>query len=367
VEIDYDKAPYLVLWELTRACALACRHCRAEAMCHPDSNELTTDEAFKVLNDLREFGKPLIILTGGDPVQKKDLFAIIARARNLGFTVAITPSATPSTTQEVVQNLKQAGITRLAISLDGMNAADHDNFRGVVGSFDKTIEIINWAQEASLPVQINTTIFRENHASFEQFSDLISSINPILWSVFFLVPTGRATQELQISPGEAELVLRKMVHLSRTKNFDIKSTAAPQFRRVLLQKSNTNAPQDKALATAKDMEFPSQMRLGTLRAYQSVNDGKGLLFISHTGDIYPSGFLPLTAGNVRTNSPSKIYREHELFVKLRNSEALKGKCGRCRYRKLCGGSRARAYASHGDYLAEDPLCAYYEKDNVICA
>jgi len=357
-KMDFQLSPYLVLWELTRACALACQHCRAQAIANRNTNELSTEQAFALLKDLQELGRPLLVLTGGDPVQRPDLFEIIKEARHQGFTIAVTPSATASTTREIVEQFKSVGVARLAISMDGPDAHCHDTFRGVQGSFARTLEIVSWADENDLPVQINTTISRHNIARFNAMAETVASLKPVLWSIFFLVPTGRATQEMQITAAESESVLNEMVLLSRTCSFDIKSTAAPHFRRVLIE---SLADEDEDAHVNGMSQLPAHLRLGSLRSYQSVNDGKGLLFISHTGEIYPSGFLPLSAGNVKVDDIASVYRNHDLFKSLRAPKLLKGKCGCCRYKAVCGGSRARAFAESGDYLGQDNLCVYDDR------
>lgn len=355
---DFAQAPYLVLWELTRACNLACRHCRARAIRQRSPEELSLDDCRRLLADLSEFGRPLLVLTGGDPVQREDLFDIIKEARQRGFTVAVTPSATPITTRAVVERLKESGVERLAVSLDGTGAAMHDGFRGVPGSFDMTMNIIGWASSTELPVQINTTIWNGNAAHFDGMAELAANLHAVLWSLFFLVPTGRAHVDMQISPQQAEKIMQRMAQLSTTAKFDIKATAAPHFRRVLIEYVSQMSP-----GTEQSVDSLSPgMRLGALRAYRSVNDGKGVVFISHNGDIYPSGFLPLAAGNVKNDSIVQVYRDHPLFRALRDPALLRGKCGFCRYKTVCGGSRARAYGQTQDYLAADPLCAYFDPE-----
>lgn len=363
---NFDTAPFLVLWEMTRACALACQHCRAKAIKQRNPNELSTEEAFKVLDDLSGFGQPLIVLTGGDPIQRPDVFAIIERARQMGFTVAMTPSATPSVTRETVRRLKDCGLARLAISLDGPDPQTHDSFRRVPGSFNWSLDILSWAREVDLPIQINTTVCRHNFDRFDEMARLAGELTAVLWSVFFLVPTGRARLDMQISAEEAEEVMLKMSALATSAPFDIKSTAGPHFRRLLIQKfareeAGHEEAVDGACAGNNIARLKPALRLGALRSYQSVNDGKGLVFISDTGDILPSGFLPIVAGNVRNDSVVSVYREHPLFTSLRNPSMLKGKCGACRYKAVCGGSRARAYGETGDYLAQDSLCNYYDR------
>ena len=354
-ELNFNKAPYLVLWELTRACALACKHCRAKAMRRRVADELTQAEISSVLNELEELGHPLIVFTGGDPSQRPDLLELIAEARRRDFSVAITPSATPAMSETLVAKLKAHGVARLAISLDGPDAQTHDSFRGVSGSYQITQNIIEWANRCDLPVQINSTISRFNLEQFSQTASLVANSAAVLWSVFFLVPTGRANNNMQISPDEAESVLKQMAQLASSGNLDIKATAAPHFRRVLIEKMQQSP--DRWLAPG----LSPHMRLGALRSYQSVNDGKGIMFISHTGEVYPSGFLPLSAGNVRNESVGNIYQNSPLFRQLRDPGLLKGKCGKCRYKTICGGSRARAFAESGDYLNEDTLCLFDER------
>jgi radical SAM protein len=351
-KMDFDNSPYLVLWELTRACALACQHCRARALKRRNPHELCGNDISLVLDQLEEFGKPLIVLTGGDPFERPDLFDIIRECKRRNFKVAITPSATPKVGEAEVARLAEAGIERLAISLDGHTTEIHDAFRRVKGSFKQTIEIITWARAANIPVQINTSICKYNFAYFDNLSFMVNELGAVLWSLFFIVPTGRANIEMQISSTQAEEILKKMASLSVTSQFDIKATAAPQFRRVLLDTVFTEEHSHDLASISPGM------RLGALRSYQSVNDGKGILFISHTGDVYPSGFLPISAGNLKEQSLAQIYRESEVFKNLRDASLLKGKCAACRYKKICGGSRARAFAETGDYLAEDSLCVY---------
>ncbi|MBX9571009.1 MAG: TIGR04053 family radical SAM/SPASM domain-containing protein [Candidatus Obscuribacterales bacterium] len=350
-KFNFDQNPYLILWELTRACALACKHCRAKAMKRRAPNELTLSEICAVLDQLQELNDPLVVFTGGDPSERPDLFEIISEAKKRDIVVAITPSATPSMSKEFVGRLKQYGVERLAISLDGSDAETHDAFRGVKGSFEITKSIIGWANEIELPIQINTSISRFNIDQFDKLSNFVSDSKAVLWSLFFLVPTGRANNNMQISPAETEMLMMKMAELADKNVVDIKATAAPHFRRVLIQ----------TMQEKKVESLNPTMRLGRLRSYQSVNDGKGIMFISHTGDVYPSGFLPLAAGNVRTENVLDIYRSSPLFQELRNPELLKGKCGACRYKSICGGSRARAYAETGDYLMSDSLCPYDER------
>jgi radical SAM protein len=347
-DVDFAQCPFLVLWEVTQACDLACLHCRATAQPARHPLELSTAEGFQLIEQIREFGQPLLVLTGGDPLKRPDLFELIRYGVDRGLRVTLTSSGTPLLTRTAVRQLQKAGLARLAISLDGSAAAIHDRFRGVEGSFVWTLNGIHYAHEAGLPVQVNTTVTRHNVHDLEALSQLLRGLGIVLWSVFFLVPTGRGRAEDDLSPVEYEAVLHWLYDCARSAPFDIKTTAAPQYRRVVLQRRRAEKPPPR--------QFMGADRVG--RAAPGVNDGKGVCFISHQGEVYPSGFLPLSAGNVRRDSLVDIYRYSPFFQALRDPDRLTGKCGRCEYRKICGGSRARAYAYNGDYLAADPACLY---------
>lgn len=358
-QVDFEKAPFLVIWEVTRACDLACQHCRANAVRERHRLELSTEEARRMMDQVRRFGRPLFVLTGGDPLKRPDVVELVEYGASIGLRMALTPSGTPLMTEEVLRRLQNAGLARLAVSLDGSTAAIHDAFRGVPGSYDWTISMLRAAKEIGLSTQVNTTVSRYNLDDFDALCELMTQLGITLWSVFFLVPTGRARPEQVASAEEFEAVFHKMYDLSKTAPFDIKSTAAPQYRRVILQRQvaerrageRTEAPEP--LTAGIGFSLPD----GVGRA-RGVNDGDGFLFISHVGAIYPSGFLPLAAGNVRRDDVVQVYRESPLFRELRNRDLLQGKCGVCEYREICGGSRARAYAVTGDYLESDPFCAH---------
>lgn len=358
-EIDFDVAPFIVIWETTQACDLACLHCRAEARALRDRLELSTEEAKKLMRDVRRFGRPLFVLTGGDSLKRPDIVELVEYGSRLGLRMALTPSGTPLMTREIVQRLADAGLSRLAVSLDGSTAEIHDRFRGVEGSFDWTIEMIRAAREIGLSTQINTTVARHNVDDFEALIELMTDLGISLWSVFFLVPTGRARSEDIASPEEFERVFHQMYDLSKTASFDIKSTAAPQYRRVVLQRQVAERRAKERLEAADTLTAGIGFSLadGVGRA-KGVNDGNGFLFVSHRGEIYPSGFLPKSAGNVRKDDVVDIYRNHELFRSLRDPGQLKGKCGVCEYNTVCGGSRARAYGLTGDPLEADPFCTH---------
>ncbi len=358
--IDFNERPFLAIWEVTQACDLACVHCRAAAQPLRHPMELTTDEGKNLIDQIAAMKAPVFVLTGGDPIKRPDLFELIGHARKVGVRVSLTPSATPLLTREIVFRLKEAGLARLAVSLDGASAQTHDTFRGMAGSFERTLNAISWAYEAGLPVQINTTFSRRNIAEMDEIAELVESLRITLWSVFFLVPTGRGKLDDLLSADEFEQVFARIYRLSKTANFDIKTTEAQHYRRYMLQQ---RVAERKAGVVADS--GPEKMADSIGRAPRGLNDGKGFLFISHTGEVFPSGFLPLTAGNIRRQPLASIYRDSPLFRSLRDTAQLEGKCGHCEFKGICGGSRARAYALTGDPMAEEPCCSYIPKGYVM--
>jgi radical SAM protein len=343
---DFSEAPFLVIWEVTQACDLACAHCRASAAPLRHPLELTTAEGRRLIDEVRAFGDPLMVFTGGDPLRRPDLFDLLAFSVGAGLRATVTPSATPLLTAQAVERLERCGVSRMAVSLDGPDAATHDGFRGVNGSFERTLCALEHARRIGLETQVNTTVSRRNIHRLEDVARLVEDFRARLWSVFFLVATGRAIKESDLSAEEYEGVFRRLYRLAGSAPFDIKTTEAQHYRRFVAQRRK----QDGGPARP---EGP-----GVIARQAGVNDGKGLVFISHTGEVFPSGFLPLSAGNVRRDSLAGIYRHSPLFLRLRDARQLEGKCGRCEFRNLCGGSRSRAFASTGNYLAEDPQCVY---------
>nr|WP_172955629.1 TIGR04053 family radical SAM/SPASM domain-containing protein [Thermus scotoductus] len=355
---DFARYPYLVAWEVTHACLLACRHCRASAEPHPLPGELTTEEGLRLVEEVATYHpKPLLLLTGGDPLARKDLFQILEKAKALGLKVGLTPASTPLLTREMVFRLKAAGVTRLALSLDGATSESHDAFRGAEGTFQRTLEALSWAREAGLPTQVNTTVTRDNWPEIQALPDLLAEKGVVLWSLFFLVPVGRGGLLRQLSTKQFEEVLHWLYQISKTYPFHVKTTEAHHFRRVVLQRRQEEGVEDRALAAGESL-YREYFQDGMEHSRLGVTDGNGFVFVSATGDVAPSGFLPLYAGNIREQPLLEIYRNSPLFQELRNKDLLKGKCGVCEYRYVCGGSRARAWAETGDYLASEPRCAY---------
>ncbi|MDZ4402525.1 radical SAM protein [Prosthecobacter sp.] len=338
----FDERPFLVFWEITRACALACKHCRAEAQSHRHPDELNREESSRLIRQLAELKPPMLILTGGDPLMRTDALELVREATDAGLHVSLSPSATARLIHADFHEIKAAGVERISLSLDGATRETHDAFRGVAGTFDRTIAAVHRAHAADLSVQINTTLTRGNLREYEAFKQLMFELKPAMWSVFLLVPTGRAGIDDLPDPQDIEFIFRDMASLVGKAPFAVKTTEGHHFRRVVIQ----------SLGATTGKHRPG------MRSPLGIRDGRGVMFISHTGVVSPSGFLPFDCGNVREEHPADIYRGHPLFVSLRDNDALGGKCGRCEFRAVCGGSRARAYGVSGDPFAEDPACVY---------
>lgn len=357
-EVDFDKAPFTVVWEVTRACALACKHCRAEAQPKADPRQLDHDEGMALLDQIKEFGNPIMVFTGGDPMMRRDLFDLLEKSVSVGLRTSLTPTATALVTRERLERVRDVGVSRVALSLDGPDDETHDYLRGFRGTFDRTMDILRTAQDVGLSVQVNTSVTRRTAPKLRELAPMLTDLGVVQWSVFFLVPTGRGQHDDMISAQEHEDLFNWLWELSKEASFDIKATAAQHYRRVAIQR-------EKALAEAegerRSVTFAGagfRYADGLDRPMKGVNDGRGIVFISHTGDVYPSGFLPLIGGNVRETPLVDIYRDSTLFRELRDTDLLKGKCGVCEYRTVCGGNRGRAYAMTGDYLASESLCIH---------
>jgi radical SAM protein len=347
---DFDHSPLMFYYEVTTACDLVCKHCRASAQADPDPNQLSTEKSKLLLSQVATFPKrPMVVLTGGDPLKRRDLLDLIAHGRSVGLEIALTPSATPLATEEALRRLRDAGIRRLGISLDGPNAQVHDAFRGWKGSFEQTKAMLLAARELGMAVQVNTTVGRRNVDSLTLMAEFLTRYGIAMWALFFLVPVGRGAAEERITPGEYESVFEKLYHWSKTKPFAVKTTEAPHYRRFVVERGGN------PLAGPRGSD--GSERRGH-RAPLGVSDGKGVIFVSSTGDILPAGFLPIRCGTFPHDDVVEIYRKHPLFVSLRSPSCFKGKCGECEFNAICGGSRARAYAVTGDPLESEPDCVY---------
>ncbi|PWU09871.1 MAG: radical SAM/SPASM domain-containing protein [Terriglobia bacterium] len=345
--MNFEKAPMLVIWEVTQSCDLACVHCRASAQPERNPGELTTEEGYRLLEEIRLFGEPLMVFTGGDPLKRPDLFDLIRYSVDIGLRTNVTPSATPLLTAEAIDNFKAAGIARMAISVDGPDSATHDDFRGIPGTFDRAMFALRHARDIGLDTQFQTTVTRRNMDRLPEIAGIVNEVRSKMWSLFFLIVTGRAEKGDDLEGSEYEKVFEFMYELSKTAPFGIKTTEAMHYRRYVAQRIK-----------AEHGITENENAKGVAWRTSGVSDGKGFVFISHTGEIFPAGFLPVTGGNVRRDSLVDIYQNSHLFRTLRDPSQRVGKCGICEYQKICGGSRSRAYAFTGDYLAEDPRCTY---------
>jgi AdoMet-dependent heme synthase len=359
--LRFDSAPRRVYWEVTRACDLACRHCRAEAAPEPDPTEMDTAEGLRLIGELAQFGSPLphLILTGGDPLKRSDLFALIAAARHRGFGVSVAPSATPLLNTKVIARLKAAGVEAVSLSLDGSDAARHDALRRIDGCFDRTLVAARACAAVALPFQVNTLVSEETLDDLPAIHRLATDLGAARWSLFFLVAVGRGTVLKPITAEACERLFERLLDLGNAGgNAEgggggpiITTTEAPHFRRVVLERARRAGRGMAALPR------------GNMGHGAGIRDGNGIMFISHTGEVHPSGFFPVAAGDVRTGDPVALYRDSDLFRTLRRPDLLTGRCGRCEYAETCGGSRARAFAATGDPMAEDPLCLYEPAQN----
>lgn len=346
---DFGVSPLMFYYEVTLACDLACKHCRASAQEQPHPDELSTVAAKSLLDQVAAFPRrPTPVFTGGDPLKRPDLIELIRHAVSIGLQPALTPSATPLATFEAFERVRNAGITSLGISLDGAAATTHDAFRGFDGSFHRTMQMLDDARSLEMQVQVNTTITRRNVAQVDAIAELLATKGIAMWSVFFLVPVGRGVEEQRISPDEYEQVFARLWAHSRQQPYAVKTTEAPHYRRFVLQQGGNPLAGPEASGHAR-------------RAPLGVGDGKGIMFVSHTGEVFPAGFLPISCGRFPRDSVIDVYQNHPVFRALRDPDHFKGRCGICEYRRVCGGSRARAFALTGDYLETDPDCNYQPK------
>ncbi|MEW6179059.1 MAG: TIGR04053 family radical SAM/SPASM domain-containing protein [Chloroflexota bacterium] len=372
---DLNLRPFMVIWETTQACDLACKHCRAESQPNHHPFALSFEEGKRLIEQVLELGTPhpLFIMTGGDPFKRDDIFDLTAYAAERGLPVAISPSGTPLLNRSNLERLKNSGCKAISLSLDGSTAELHDAFRGVKGSYEWTVNGWKIAREIGLKLQINTTVTRYNLMDLPAMFELVRNLGAMTWSVFFLVPTGRGLAEDEISPADYEAVMNFLYDAS--KYIGLKTTEGHHYKRVVLQRTYLdlhNLPVEQYM-NLNDTYFSLKEKLNQYlkhnpaqrqgedrmkRTPMHINAGDGFVFISLLGEVFPSGYLPISAGNVREKSLGEIYQNSELFKALRDKDALEGRCGRCEYRFVCGGSRSRAFAMTGNYLAEEPFCSY---------
>jgi radical SAM protein len=363
---DVEERPFIVIWEVTRACALACAHCRADAVTCRDPRELSTAQGKALLDDLASYAppRPMVVLTGGDPFERSDLGELVAYGTAAGLHVSLAPSVTPKLTIDALEELRRSGASAVSLSIDGAGPATHDGFRGIAGTFAATLRAAADVRAAGLRLQVNTTVTAANVHELPAILELLGDLDVGLWSVFFLVPTGRGRALDALGPREVEDVLWWLHDVGSM--VAIKATEAPHYRRVALQRAAAPEPADAWPRTALGASLraattwrrpPAAAPVGG-RPPLNVNAGRGFAFISHIGDVQPSGFLAMPVGSIAERAFSQIYRDAPLFRALRDPGALGGRCGRCEFRSDCGGSRSRAFAVYGDPFAEDPACCY---------
>lgn len=350
----FARSPLVVTWEVTQACDLACRHCRADARPERSPGELTTEDGKVFLRQIAAFGErlPVVVFTGGDPLKRPDLFELAEYGTSLGLPMAVTPATTPLLTRSAIERFVETGIRRMALSVDGATSASHDGFRGEEGSFEIARRAAREACELGLPIQINTTVCRSTLDDLPAIADLVEELGAVMWEVFFLVPVGRGAMLEALTSSEHEVVLEWLYRRGREAPFRLITVEAPFYRRIGRQIELREKADRKAAGESVEGHLAASSPHG------STGDANGFVFVSHLGEVYPSGFLPLSAGDVSDGGIVSLYRDSELFRTLRDKDALRGKCGVCEFRMVCGGSRARAYAVHGDALAQDPFCPY---------
>ncbi len=345
--------PRVIAWESTRACRFACVHCRADAQTQPDPSQLTTQEAYRLVDQISEFSKPVFIITGGDPLMRKDIFDVAKYADQKGLRVVMSPSGS-RIQPETVRRMKENGVKAVSISLDGSNSQVHDGFRKVEGSFETATATLEVMRAEGMPFQINTTVTQHNIKDLSNIRDLAVKLGAANWDVFMLVPTGRAKIKMEIVPEEYEAALDKIYDWNHSTPIQIKMTCAPHYMRIITQ--NEKKKGVKSPVTAGDHAH-GRAPAGRLGG-RGCMAGNGFCFISHVGKVYGCGFLPLEAGDARKQHFRKIYQESPLFQTLRNYDKLEGRCGVCEYRRVCGGCRARALGASQNYLGEEPYCTY---------
>ena len=338
--------PKLIAWEITRSCNLDCIHCRAGASRGPYKNELTTEEIFRIMQEIKEVGNPIIILTGGEPLLRPDVFDIASKAVEFGFKPVLATNGT-LITEEIAEKIKKCGIARVSISLDGSTAEAHDNFRKMQGAFEGALKGIHILKKAGIPFQINTTVTKTNLDEIPKVHELAKKLGAVAHHIFVLVPVGRGKDiKESLTPEEYEEVLNWFYEQRDKSNLQLKATCAPTYYRIL---------RERAKAEGKKVNFET---FGLDAVTRGCLAGIGFCFISHVGIVQTCGYLEIPCGDLRKQSFKEIWENSEVFNNLRDFKKYKGKCGRCEYIRVCGGCRARAYAATGDYLEAEPLCTY---------
>ena len=360
---QFNERPLLVFWEMTKACQLTCFHCRANAQLVGEPDELTTHEGRALIDSLASIGspRPILILTGGDCLMRDDIVELASYAHSVHVPVAIAPSVTPRLADSVLRSLRDVGVKSASLSLDGSTPSTHDAVRGIDGHFNSTLEAIARLREHGFTTQINTTVMPSNVRELADVAKLLHDLQVNVWEVFFLITTGRGSEVTATSARENEGVCNFLVDASRY-GFTVRTVEAPFFRRVARERTDNIDSASDAVANSTYAFLRSRLLelLGPSSApvrapSAATRDGKGIIFVGANGDIYPSGFLPITLGNVRESSLIDVYKDNDLLRSIRSAQ-FEGACGCCEHSDMCGGSRSRAFATFGNPLASDPAC-----------
>jgi AdoMet-dependent heme synthase len=359
--LPFENKPILVFWETTRSCPLSCLHCRASAITEPLPGELTSDEGKRLIDQVAHFGEPYptIIFTGGDPLQRQDLFDLMDYAAMRKIRFAVSPAVSALLSQEVLLRMKRARVSSISISLDGAVEETHDRIRRRPGTYNKTIETIRDALALGINVQVNTAIMRQNLIELPKIFSLIRKMGVKTWELFFLVRVGRGAELEDLAPSEYESTCLFLIHSSRY-GITVRTVEAPFIRRIAKQTPETeegsrDALLDRLRGDLEKLEG-EPTSASTIRSRGTL-DGDGIVFVAYDGSIYPGGLTPYKLGNAKTDDLASVYQHHPILRGIRGRN-FKGHCGICDYREMCGGSRARAYASYDDPLASDPACLY---------
>lgn len=344
------QPPKLIAWEFTKSCNLSCAHCRGSSTSKMDKDELSTGESKRFIDEIANFGKPILILSGGEPLVRSDIFEIASYGTHKGLRVVMATNGT-MVTSNIAEKLKQSGIQRVSISIDGATTRTHDEFRGMPGAFEGALNGIEIFKNTGIGIQINTTITKRNIKEIPDIFEFAKNIGSDALHIFMLVPTGRGKEieEDEIPPEEYEEILNWFYEKQKSSPIQLKATCAPHYFRIALQRAQ------------KEGENPPFKNEGYNAMTRGCLGGTGFCFVSSKGEVHPCGYLPALAGNIRNEKFEEIWNYSKVFNDLRDVTKLKGKCGICEYKNICGGCRARAYAGTGDYMDEEPYCIYNPK------
>ncbi len=360
--VDYSTKPIFVCWETTKSCLLSCRHCRATAIRNSLPGELDHETGMRLIDQLLEFGEPYpaLLLTGGDPLMRADVFDLLRHAKDRGIYTAVAASVTPLLTREKLERMRDLGVEIISVSMDGASAEIHDKIRDIPGTWRATLDAIEMSKTCGVRLQVNTTVMKSNLRDLADIFHLARERGAVAWEVFFLIRTGRGSSLENPEPWECEEVAHFLYDTTRY-GIPVRTSEGPHFRRVYLERQKGGAAPPGELYTylsRRLRELEGEPKTAASLRINATGDGKGIIFIGHDGEVHPSGFLPLSLGNVKETTLKTIYTTHPLLVGMRNPANLKGRCGACEHNVICGGSRSRAWAEFEDPYQEDPACPY---------